>query len=268
MKNTIQLSSSDIAQMADVGLSTVSNWRSRHDDFPEPISGSGASPRFDAAEVRVWLKTHGKKIRDLSAESVLWNLMDRWRGQAPLEDVAQFVSALLVWRTVSDPASPGFMKSLSEAAQWPTLVQEVKSGQALYALQQSVHEYEEKSEDKYRPVFEDLHSLADQLAQPQNWRALEEFIHTINSFNPEDLGSIYLAFQDLRTQSLGRGYLEHSTSSTLIDVMVAVSEDIPGPVHAPAAGVGRLLFAVGTHGSERKRLTGQEIDRDTYTKAL
>src|SRR5699024_560577 len=268
MKNAIQLTSGEIAQMAGVGPSTVSNWRSRHDDFPKPVSGSGASPRFDAAEVRIWLQAHGKRIHDLSAESVLWSVMDRWRGSAPVEGIARFVSSLLVWRTVSDPASPAFMTELSEASQWPTLIQEVKSGQVLDALQQSVREYEEKSEDKYRPVFEDLHGLANQLAQPQDRRALEESIHTINSFNPEELGSIYAALQERVTQSLGRRSAEHSSTPALIDVMVAVSQDIPGPVHDPAVGSGRLLFAVGNQGHERTKLTGQEIDRTAYIQAL
>lgn len=267
MTNPIQLTSSDIAQMAGVGLSTVSNWRSRHDDFPEPVAGSGASPRFDAAEVRAWLKARGKKIQDVSADSVLWSLMDRWRGWAPVEGVARFVSSLLVWRTVSDPVSPGFMTDLSESAQWPTLVHEGKSGEVLYALQQSVREYEEKSEDTYRPVFEDLLGLADQLSQPPGRRALEDFIHTINSFEPEELGAIYLAFQDRMTQSLGRAYAESTTSPTLIEVMVAVSEDIPGPVHDPAVGSARLLFAVGKHGHDRTQLTGQDRSLEAYIQS-
>src|SRR5699024_4258646 len=124
----------------------------------------------------------------------------RWRGSAPVEDIARFVSALLVWRFVSDPVSPGFMAGLSEASQWPVLTQETKAGQVLDALQKSVREYEEKSEAQYHSVVEDLHSLPAQLPESQVERVLEEFIHTIDSFNPKKLRPIYLAFHDRVTQ--------------------------------------------------------------------
>ena len=70
--NNLTISASDIAQLAGVGRSTVSNWRARHEDFPEPVAGSAASPRFDAAAVRAWLTTYGKEVKGLSADRTLW----------------------------------------------------------------------------------------------------------------------------------------------------------------------------------------------------
>lgn len=269
MTNTMQLSSSDIAQMAGVGLSTVSNWRSRHDDFPEPVSGSGASPRFDVTEVRAWLKAHGKRIQNLSADSVLWNVMDRWRGSAEIEDVARFVSAMLVWRAVSDPASPRFIAALSEEAQWSNLIQQVGAqGGVLSVLQMGMREYESKSEDNYRPVFEAFLDRTDQFSRPRGESFLENLIQALNSFKSEELGSIYVAFQDRLTQSMHRGYDDHFTSPVLRDLMVAVSKDVPGPVHDPAVGSARLLLAVGSHGENRTQLTGQDSNRDAYIQAI
>ncbi|MFC0582482.1 N-6 DNA methylase [Micrococcoides hystricis] len=271
MKNTVTLTPSDIAQMAGVGLSTVSNWRSRHDDFPGPVSGSGSSRRFDADAVRAWLKLHGKKIQELSADSVLWNLMSQWRPLTSVEEAAGMVSAFLVWRAVSDPTSPRFAGNLSEAAQWPALFQHSDDEDLAAAVQTSVREYQEKREDKYRTVFEDLLAQLDGLVgRPDGTtaNALKFTLNTINSFKAEELGQIYMAFQDRVTQSLHRGYDDYSTSQDLIDVLVAVSKDIPGSVHDPAVGSGRLLFAVGNHGDDRKHLTGQEMLPNVYRQAL
>lgn len=49
-----------IARLAGVGRAAVSNWRKRHPDFPQPVVGSHASPRFDRDAVVAWLKTTGK----------------------------------------------------------------------------------------------------------------------------------------------------------------------------------------------------------------
>lgn len=50
-----RLTVSDIAKLAQVERSTVSNWQRRHDDFPKPLPDSSGRPQFDAAAVRAWL---------------------------------------------------------------------------------------------------------------------------------------------------------------------------------------------------------------------
>ncbi|MFI5607195.1 N-6 DNA methylase [Amycolatopsis sp. NPDC051903] len=49
------VSLSDIASAVEVRLSAVSNWRSRHDDFPRPVVVDGHE-RFDAGEIAAWLQ--------------------------------------------------------------------------------------------------------------------------------------------------------------------------------------------------------------------
>ncbi|GAB2472291.1 DNA methyltransferase family protein [Jatrophihabitans fulvus] len=55
-----RMTTSDIAKLADVEVSTVSNWRKRHDDFPDPIDDSGR-PVFSGPAVRAWLKKQNPK---------------------------------------------------------------------------------------------------------------------------------------------------------------------------------------------------------------
>lgn len=49
-----ELTLTDIAKLAGVGVSAVSNWRKRHPDFPQPVSESGQE-LFPAAETARWL---------------------------------------------------------------------------------------------------------------------------------------------------------------------------------------------------------------------
>ncbi|WP_214106473.1 HsdM family class I SAM-dependent methyltransferase [Acrocarpospora catenulata] len=61
----------DIARLADVGRAAVSNWRRRHDDFPQPVGGTTASPLFSLSEVEAWLRRNGKSY-ELSLGDLAW----------------------------------------------------------------------------------------------------------------------------------------------------------------------------------------------------
>lgn len=54
------LTAAAIARLAGVGRAAVSNWRQRYPEFPKPIAGSAASPRFSRNEVEAWLRATGK----------------------------------------------------------------------------------------------------------------------------------------------------------------------------------------------------------------
>jgi predicted DNA-binding transcriptional regulator AlpA len=52
----------DIAERLAVGRSTVSNWLTRHPDFPSPlfVVGKGLIHVFDWSEVEQWAEEHNK----------------------------------------------------------------------------------------------------------------------------------------------------------------------------------------------------------------
>lgn len=54
------VTAADIARIAQVSRTTVSNWRRRHEDFPAPIGGTGNRAVFDRAEVEKWLADSGR----------------------------------------------------------------------------------------------------------------------------------------------------------------------------------------------------------------
>jgi N-6 DNA Methylase len=56
------VAAADIARLAGVGRSAVSNWRRRYAGFPQPVAGTPASPLFALAEVDAWLCGQGKLL--------------------------------------------------------------------------------------------------------------------------------------------------------------------------------------------------------------
>lgn len=52
----------EIAKWAGVTPAAVANWRSRHPDFPSPISVLKSGPVFNASQIRKWLKSRRTKM--------------------------------------------------------------------------------------------------------------------------------------------------------------------------------------------------------------
>lgn len=65
------LSTGEIARLGGVGRAAVSNWRRRHDDFPEPVAGTASSPRFALTDVEAWMRRNGRSYR-LSPVDLAW----------------------------------------------------------------------------------------------------------------------------------------------------------------------------------------------------
>jgi SAM-dependent methyltransferase/phage terminase Nu1 subunit (DNA packaging protein) len=58
-QSSAQVTAAEISRIAGVTRATVSNWRRRHEDFPEPSGGTESSPLYDLESVRAWLATRG-----------------------------------------------------------------------------------------------------------------------------------------------------------------------------------------------------------------
>jgi hypothetical protein len=69
--NEAEVTPVEIARLAGVGRAAVSNWRRRHEDFPQPVGGTATSPRFALTEVEAWLRRQGK-LAALPAEERAW----------------------------------------------------------------------------------------------------------------------------------------------------------------------------------------------------
>jgi len=88
------LTAADIARLAGVTRATVSNWRRRHPDFPEPSGGTDASPVYDRSEVEAWLDARGA-LPELPPAERLWRDVLEMGGGANLGDAVLWVAELV-----------------------------------------------------------------------------------------------------------------------------------------------------------------------------
>lgn len=91
----VEVTSADIARIADVKPTAVSNWRRRHDDFPDPVGGTDRSPRFDLEQVEAWLRRQ-RKASTIPAEQRLWQAFDSVREVMSPDDALGLVGTLLL----------------------------------------------------------------------------------------------------------------------------------------------------------------------------
>ncbi|WP_328563778.1 N-6 DNA methylase [Streptomyces coelicoflavus] len=77
---TAQVTAAEISRIAGVTRATVSNWRRRHDDFPEPSGGTESSPLYDLEAVRAWLAARGHASAASPAEELRTMLRLHGRG--------------------------------------------------------------------------------------------------------------------------------------------------------------------------------------------
>ncbi|WP_026152441.1 N-6 DNA methylase [Actinopolyspora halophila] len=69
-RSAAQVTAAEISRMAGVTRATVSNWRRRHPDFPDPVGGTETSPAYDAERVREWLAERGQLPQRTSYEEL------------------------------------------------------------------------------------------------------------------------------------------------------------------------------------------------------
>ncbi|MEV0644882.1 N-6 DNA methylase [Phytomonospora sp. NPDC050363] len=71
MPDATMITAADIARLANVTRATVSHWRKRHADFPEPAGGTAASPAYEREQVLSWLRGH-RRLPEQSRADTLW----------------------------------------------------------------------------------------------------------------------------------------------------------------------------------------------------
>lgn len=263
----LSLNKAQIAELGGVSRPAATKWANA-EDFPRPVPGIGtpSSPRYRADEVRTWMKANGKKIAGDDAYRALWAAMNAWRDHGlDYRDGVSVVTSLIVWRYVSDPASPGFYRNLPTEFHWQSWRNWTTSN-PLEEIQRGM-EYFEYETDK-RGLFDSLKDSAV-LRSPRDLRgSLYPVLDALGMIGPDDFVETFEAFYDRVTEATGKSAGEFATSKDLVALAAHALADIPGPVHDPVAGTGRLLLTAAKEGTHRTPVTGQEINGSSRSMAL
>ena len=218
---------SQIAELAGVRPSAVSNWRKRFDDFPQPIeTAAGGSDLYPLLRVEGWLERHGKVVPDRINERLLFQATTLLRGRMATDDgIHAFASAI----------------ALAEAM--PTVgTGEAPSVAARIALA-------ERHRPSLRGAFDPLLQLDPQTA--------DQLMGIADRIDPDDRAETFEWVLGRRSR-----FVETRTSEELTTLLVS----LVGPAASvldPTAGEGGVLAAVGERHPDA-RLFGQEINESAW----
>jgi type I restriction-modification system DNA methylase subunit len=222
---------SQIAELAGVRPSAVSNWRKRFNDFPQPVdTAAGGSDLYPLAEVEGWLERHGRVVPDRVNERLLFQATTLLRGRMAIDDgIHAFASAIAL-----SEAMP--MSGTGEA---PSVAARI--------------ELAERRHPNLRGAFEPLQKLdaktADELMGVADW------------IDPDDRAETFEWILGRRSR-----FVETRTSEELTTLLVSLV-GAAASVLDPTAGEGGVLAAVGDRHADA-RLFGQEINESAWRIAV
>ncbi|MBW3663377.1 MAG: SAM-dependent methyltransferase [Actinobacteria bacterium] len=259
----VYVSLSDVAEIADVGSSAVSNWRKRHEDFPAPRLQTAGGALFSLAEVERWLLENEKIDGPVPPSAVLWRLADAVRGSWTPEELRHFMLSALVYLVACQRAASGRL-DLATEDQWGS-VQDVADEQLLERLA-AVGRRLEEGNPQLQGLLVDGFSVTEAPGH-----AVRQLLIALRAALSEEAADVEL-FHELtdRMDRADRFAQEYSTPDNLALLMVRLAEPLGKTVADLAAGNGGLLLmaAVAAERSEPPTtLFGVDINEDVIRHA-
>ena len=249
------ITAGEIAEISGVSPSAVSNWKRRRPDFPGEIEDG----LYDRDEVVTWLREAGKNVNlePESTKTIIWRLADAVRGVLRLDELPEVLLQLFALRAAG---SGEYGRLMPLVDSWERFRTELRED--LWAVYQSI-----------------VASVGE--SDPELARALR-FSSAVNRFDASDWQRLVSLVDQLDPQStdwsqasraLVEGFVErhgakggeHSSGSSLVDVMTAVLAPIEGSVYDPACGSAVFLAEAWRQNRDAiTRLYGQEINEHSW----
>jgi hypothetical protein len=241
------VTASEIAEIAQVTPSAVSNWRKRDAaTFPRP---AGSSPTggdlFRLSEVARWLKSHRAPPveKQIGAADQLWAVAERLRGQVLMGDIAGVTAVAAAFIHLSrDLGAPGVIDYRDHPVHIGDRVQDVAA---------SI----ERAQPSLSGLFEPLRSI-----DPNALRLLLDSLDTFSS------GTQMAAAVDQILQRATR-YGEFRSAPEIADLLVRIA-DPHGVVLDPAVGSGEFLIDAARAARRDIDVYGQELNENTWRLAV
>lgn len=226
--DVVEVSSADIARIADVRPTAVSNWRKRHEDFPRPIGGTEKSPRFNLSQVIGWLSEQGKSVEFPTTQ----------RLRQAVDSAAEYVSLPRALAQVALMLRYGGTSSEDwDAPRWTKALRDARASLSLE-----------------HPGFLDTDS-GDELV-PAQIAMLRGARTAVRATSGDDVVNELFEsyFDEQPANSLP------STPIPLARLMVELTGKPSGVFFDPACGAGATLAAAAAAGI--RNIAGQEADTD------
>ncbi len=256
---------SEIAQLAGVSVSAVSNWRKRYADFPAPTEGTAAGDFFALQEVLAWLDRRGKSVRkpqEQGLQELLWLVLDSLRGEgAPNESlVLALLQVLTVWRFSASAKTSG---TSSVGSTWSRLTAAPVANLEI-AWRRAVDSIEVGETPAVREVLE---------SPSITWRGVQQLVVAVDRLAVEGMRHVssrvfgeaisLMIFQLQQSQAIR--VFGSATPKSLTSLMVQLLSPISGVVYDPAAGHAMVLAeAARAAAGEPVRLVGQELSEYSW----
>ena len=244
----------DIAELAGVRPSAVSNWRKRYTDFPSPVDSLASADVFNLTEVLAWMQQHGRSFQTPapSIERALWTIREVLRGVASPEE-----SALLTLQFV-------YLRQQASATPTPTaspLARFWASSDGSTAIR--------RWESAVAQVASNDAGLRRALALPSGiddvhlWRVME--LLTAAQGEGIQWGPIATALLRRYEDAAGMRGSFFATPRSVTGLAVAMLEPIHGVVYDPACGLGMVLAEMWKLRSvDGTTLVGQEVNERSW----
>ena len=249
---TGQLAIRDIAAVADVSRAAVSNWRARHDDFPQPTPDSPQRrPLFDLQEVITWLKK-----KDLLPEGA-----DKKQAALALTAAANELRAA-DFDAISATTLMLYLLALRKQANstksdstWQQVCAAATTGNFIHALQQTP-----------APAGLDVATVLPwgQIEHKLSDESVVNLLAGVNRADSTDYSTAAETVIDAFLGIGGRGDISafgssNSLSSKLLSAAAATTTATGETVFDPACGIGGTLIDLNTQVGELA-LVGTDID--------
>jgi hypothetical protein len=213
--DSVEVSSADIARLAGVRPTAVSNWRRRHSDFPAPVGGTEKSPRFSLDEVREWLADQGRAV-DVGSKRALEQAVNTAAVFAPAAETLRNALFALLDHAGDDRADE-------------------------HGWRQRLQADTEKLAKAY-PGLADANAVPDLHATQTTM--LNAALEAVADRSVRDLARDL--YDEILTRRLVKG--DTATPVQLADLMVRLADPGDGPFVDIACGAGSILMAAARHG--------------------
>lgn len=210
----------------------VSNWRRRHEDFPQPVRETGAVSLFQLADIQEWLTRHGKKQIEFTVRQEVWRALSVIRGHVTVTrstEICLWVLGMYALnghldendrlRTAGLPGSePADLVATAAdvVGQFMGLPLELEPGEV----------------GELAPVITELPRL-------------------VREYGAVEVCEALIAEASERQ---GKGSGQYVTTTTLAELMIALAEPVEGFIYDPACGWGTVLTHIHRNRSSDREL--------------